>query len=129
MVNGGCLCGAVRFRVEAELRDPIACHCKQCRQQSGHFFSAVAALKAAVSFARDDGLRWYRHTDIATRGFCGQCGSTLFWRGDEGPDVMVAMGALDDTGDMKLSGHYWVDFMGDYYDIDDGLPQHEGMET
>ncbi|MEQ8899103.1 MAG: GFA family protein [Roseovarius sp.] len=129
MTGGGCLCEAVRFRVDADLRDPIACHCKQCRQQSGHFFSAVAAPKTAVSFERDEGLCWYRHTDIATRGFCRRCGSTLFWRGDEGPDVMVAMGALDETGGLKLSGHYWVDFMGDYYDIDDGLPQHEGMET
>ena len=48
MVNGACLCGAVRFRVEADLRDPIACHCKQCRQVSGHFFSAVPAPTAAV---------------------------------------------------------------------------------
>ncbi|MEQ9674471.1 MAG: GFA family protein [Roseovarius indicus] len=129
MASGGCLCGAVRFRVEAELRDPIACHCKQCRQQSGHFFSAVPAPKTALNFERDDGLRWYRHTDTAMRGFCGECGSSLFWRGDEGPVVMVAMGALDDTGDMKLCGHYWVDFMGDYYDIDDGLPHHEGLTT
>jgi hypothetical protein len=129
MVNGGCLCGAVRFRVEADLRDPIACHCKQCRQVSGHFFSAVPAPKAAVRFERDEGLRWYRHTGIAERGFCGRCGSTLFWRGDEGPDVMVAMGSLDETGGLKLSGHYWVDFMGDYYDIDDGLPLHEGLKT
>ena len=129
MASGGCLCGAVRFRVEAELRDPIACHCKQCRQQSGHFFSAVPAPKTALHFERDHGLRWYRHTDTAMRGFCGECGSSLFWRGDEGPVVMVAMGALDDTGDMKLCGHYWVDFMGDYYDIDDGLPHHEGLTT
>lgn len=128
MVTGGCLCGAVRFEVAADLRDPIACHCKQCRQQSGHVFSAVAAPKNAVSFERDDALRWYRHTDIAARGFCGQCGSTLFWRGDAGPDMMVAMGALEDTGDMRLSGHYWVDFKGDYYAIADGLPQHEGGE-
>ena len=72
MASGGCLCGAVRFRVEAELRDPIACHCKQCRQQSGHFFSAVPAPKTALHFERDDGLRWYRHTDTAMRGFCGE---------------------------------------------------------
>lgn len=128
MIGGGCLCGAVRFTVKADLRDPIACHCKQCRQQSGHYFSAVAAAKEAIVFEREEGLRWYRHTETATRGFCGLCGSSLFWRGDEGPVIMVAMGALDDTGEMKLCGHYWVDFMGDYYDVDDGLPKHEGLK-
>ena len=126
MYEGRCLCGAVAFTVAADLKDPIACHCSQCRCQSGHVFSAAAAPKSALRFSRDEGLRWYRHSDIATRGFCETCGSTLFWRADEGADVMVAMGALDDTRDLRLSGHFQVDFKGDYYRVADGLPQHRG---
>ncbi|MEQ9261166.1 MAG: GFA family protein [Roseovarius sp.] len=128
MLEGSCLCGAVAFEAEGPMGPPIACHCKQCRQQSGFHFSALPVAKEALRFRRDEGLAWYRHTEIATRGFCRLCGSTLFWRGDEGPEIMVAMGSLEKTEGLRLSGHYWVDFKGDYYRIADGLPQHEGVE-
>jgi len=126
MYRGGCLCGAVRFRVATDLAEPLACHCRQCRRQSGHYFAAVAAPWADITFGADAGLAWYRHTGIAARGFCHKCGSTLFWRGDGSPEVMIAMGALDDTGDLRLAAHYWVADKGAYYDIPDGLPQHDG---
>jgi len=126
MHKGSCLCGAVAFEIEAELADPIGCHCKQCRQQSGHYYSAVAAPKSAVRIAQDETLEWYRHTNIATRGFCAACGSTLFWRGDTDAYVMVAMGSLDGPTGLHLKDHYWVDFKGDYYQVADGLPQHQG---
>jgi len=126
MRRGACLCGAVAFTIDAEPSAPIACHCKQCRRQSGHFFSAAAAPKAAIRFEREDGLAWYRASHTATRGFCRDCGASLFWKADKGPSVMVAMGALEDTSELRLSGHYWTDFKGDYYEIADSLPQHEG---
>lgn len=125
MQRGACLCGEVAFELEAQLGDPIACHCRECRRQSGHFFSAVAVPKAAVRMTADAGLAWYRSSDRATRGFCKTCGSTLFWRADEGPTMMVAMGALEAPTGLHLSGHYWVDEKGDYYQITDGLPHHE----
>ena len=125
MYRGGCLCGAVRFRVPADLADPVACHCTQCRRQSGHYFAAVAAPRAAVTFDAEHGLAWYSHTDTAARGVCRNCGSTLFWQGHEAEGVMIAMGALDDTADLRLAAHYWVADKGAYYDIADGLPQFE----
>ncbi len=127
MRRGACLCGAVSFEVNAELGDPITCHCRQCRQQSGNYFSAAPAPKDAVTYTHDHGLAWYRASETATRGFCRDCGSTLFWRADQGPNVMVAMASLSDTRGMTLSGHYWMDFKGDYYEIADDLPQHKGV--
>lgn len=126
MWRGACLCGAVSFRIEADLADAIGCHCAQCRKHSGHYFSAVAAPKVALAFQNDAALRWYRHTDKAQRGFCGTCGSSLFWRSDTGETVMVAMGALEQPTGLGLAGHYWTDCKGDYYDLCDGVPQHEG---
>jgi len=123
MEKGECLCGAVAFEFDADPDRVIACHCRQCRRQSGHYFSAVAASKAGLRFDRDDGLKWYRASDIARRGFCGTCGSTLFWWPDEGPVTMVAMGSLEAPTGLRLGGHYWVNAKGDYYDIADGLPQ------
>lgn len=125
MLTGGCLCGAVRFAIAADPGAPIACHCTQCRRQSGHHVVAAPVPWAALRFETEDRLAWYRHSDLARRGFCRRCGSGLFWHGTGSDTVMVAMGALDDTGDLKLSGHYWVGSKGTYYEISDGIPQHE----
>ena len=125
-MKGSCLCGAVAFEVDA-LEDPLACHCKQCRQQTGHYFAAGRAEKAGVRFECDDGLAWYRASDFAARGFCRDCGSVLFWRGDEGPHIRVALGSLEAPTGLRLGRHVWVDFKGDYYDIADGVPQEEGQ--
>lgn len=126
MHHGSCLCGAVRLSIDAPLQDPIACHCRQCRRQSGHFFSAVAAPKSALALQGQDSLALYRASHVASRGFCSTCGATLFWRPDDGPTIMVAMAALDAPTGLQLSAHYWVDHKGDYYTIADGLPQHHG---
>ena len=127
MQRGSCLCGAVAFTIAAELTDPLACHCKQCRQQSGHYFAAAHAPKAAVSFTRQDGLAWYRASDVATRGFCRECGSTLFWRSDRGDEVAVALASIDGPTGLSLGRHVWVNGKGDYYEIGDGLPQEKGF--
>ncbi len=129
MHHGSCLCGAIKLTIDARLKDPIACHCKQCRRQSGHYFSAVPAPKTALRITGDANLRWFRASDIASRGFCKTCGSTLFWRPDDGPTIMVAMAALDAPTGLRLSGHYWCDQKGDYYAIPDTLPCHEGVST
>ncbi|WP_306113238.1 MULTISPECIES: GFA family protein [unclassified Roseovarius] len=128
MAQGSCLCGAVTFTVETALKDPLACHCKQCRQQSGHYFAAAHAPKEAVNFSRQDGLTWFRASDIASRGFCRECGATLFWRADHGDEIAVALGAIDGPTGLSLGRHVWANAKGDYYDIADGVPQQEGFE-
>ena len=127
-MKGSCLCGAVRFEV-GQMEDPLTCHCIQCRKQTGHYFAAGRARKNAVRFETDAGLAWYRASDMAARGFCQECGSTLFWRADEGAHIRVALGALDGDTGLKLGRHVWVDFKGDYYDLGDGLPEIKGEDV
>lgn len=78
--SGGCLCGAVRFEAVGPLRPFIACHCGQCRKQSGHFTSMTSVPLDRFSFTRQDGLGWYAATDAAERASAGNavrscCGS------------------------------------------------------
>lgn len=123
MLRGSCLCGAVAFTAGPPEGRAIACHCIECRRQSGHYFAAVPVAKDSVTFDCDDGLTWYRASGIATRGFCTRCGSTLFWRGDAGANVHVLMGSLDGETGLKLGAHVWVREQGDYYEIGGDLPQ------
>lgn len=123
MTKGSCLCGAVTFRIRSALEDPQACHCQQCRKQSGHYFAAARTRKDAVELIQDTGLCWYRASDIAARGFCKNCGSTLFWRSDDGPFIRVALGSLESTSGLHLLRHVGTSSKGSYYNIADGLPQ------
>ena len=45
MATGGCLCGAVRYRVDGSLRDVLICHCEECRRWNGHFSANTAARR------------------------------------------------------------------------------------
>jgi hypothetical protein len=85
----------------------------------------VGAPRAAVAIAETDDLVWYQSSEIARRGFCRRCGSTLFWDPFEGEVTQVSLGALDAPTGLKLERHVHVASMGDYYQIADGLPQDE----
>jgi len=79
MLKGSCLCGAVRIEVEGKLEhQPEACHCSQCRKQSGHFLAAVNVRRSALTIDGGDKVSWYRSSERVQRGFCSVCGSTLF---------------------------------------------------
>ncbi|OQW48001.1 MAG: aldehyde-activating protein [Proteobacteria bacterium SG_bin6] len=121
--SGGCLCGAVRITVEGPLGPVSACHCAQCRRQSGHYWAATEVPRAAVRIEGEAALRWYQASPRARRDFCGTCGSFLLWQLIENDMIDVAMGALDAPSGTALAQHIFVAEKGDYYTIADGLPQ------
>ena len=121
--TGGCLCGAVRYHVDGSMRPVIACHCHQCRKQSGHYFAATQAARSNVEIAGGEAITWYRASENAERGFCSRCGSALFWNWDGADRLSILAGSLDDPSGLSLIGHIYTAEKGDYYAIDDGLPQ------
>ena len=86
MHKGSCLCGAVTFAVEGELRPPDACHCTNCRKQSGHYFAstdvpratAMSASVAPIAHAQSRAGVW------AIRIIDGHCGPRLGLAGTSG---------------------------------------------
>ena len=121
--RGGCLCGAVRITVEGPLGPVSACHCAQCRRQSGHYWAATEVPRAAVRIEGEAALRWYQASPRARRGFCRTCGSFLLWQLIENDTIDLAMGALDAPTGASLAQHIFVAEKGDYYKIADGLPE------
>src|ERR1700693_2548146 len=82
MTTGRCLCGAVSYEVRSPLRDVLICHCEECRRWHGHVGATSAARREDVVLLEQRGLRWIKspRSDAgARRGFCGECGSSLFW--------------------------------------------------
>ncbi|WP_170311830.1 GFA family protein [Sulfitobacter sabulilitoris] len=123
MLKGSCLCGAVTFTATGPARDPAACHCSQCRKQSGHYWAAVQVMDDALRMSGD--VRWYSATPGVRRGFCPTCGGFLFWKSDADPDTGVALGALDGATGLRLVRHINTADKGDYYDIPDPVRQKE----
>jgi hypothetical protein len=121
--SGGCLCGAVRFTTRGPLRGVVYCHCSQCRRQSGHFHASTNVADDRLEISGEENIRWYRSSPNARRGFCVNCGSGLFWRLDGRPTTTIGAGAFDSPSGLKGEKHIFVADKGDYYEIDDGLPQ------
>ncbi len=123
--SGRCLCGAVRYDVEGPLRDVVNCHCVRCRRHTGHFMAATAADVADLTLAGDE-LRWYDATEDVQYGFCGMCGSTLFWRSADRPDTLyVAAGTLDPPTGLTTTTALFTADAGDYHRLDDTLVQFD----
>lgn len=122
---GSCLCGAVRYEINGPLRDSMACHCLQCRKTSGHYVSATAVKKSDLLILKGRGLKWYQSSPTARRGFCAECGSSLFWDLDGRELMGVMSGTLDGATGIETSSHIFVGMKGDYYDLEDDLPKHD----
>lgn len=120
MRTGSCLCGAVTYEVHGPLRDVVACHCEQCRKQTGTYMSATAAKDTDFRITENRGLKWYHSSEGAKRGFCGECGSVLFWKGEGRDYTSITAGSLDGASGLKLAGHIFCDSAGDYYEIAGG---------
>ena len=123
MPTGSCLCGAISFTVTGDLPPPDACHCSQCRKQSGHVWASTDVPRAALSVRGEEQLTWFQSSETVRRGFCGTCGSVLFWDPPARASIAVAMGAFDAPTGTRLHEHIFVASKGDYYEIADGLPQ------
>ncbi len=122
-IEGGCVCGAVRYRVTGGLAGVIACHCRQCRRMSGHYYADTAVRQQAFEMTETTGLAWYGSSARSRRGFCRVCGSSLFFDHGPGEPIGIAAGSLDDEDDMTLAAHIYVDEAGGYYDIRDDAEQ------
>lgn len=107
-LEGGCMCGRVRFRAAPRAMHSHACHCEQCRRWSGGIYLAVDCGDT-VEIAEGAPVRFYPSSDWAERGFCAECGSSLFWRLCDGSATYVALNAFDRAGDFTLESEIYID--------------------
>ncbi len=122
---GACLCGAVRYHVDGPLREVENCHCSRCRRAHGHFAAYTSAAANALILDEPRGLRWYV-ADGRERGFCAECGASLFWRRTGSEQTSIAAGTLDAPTGLRTASHIFTDSRGDYYEITDDLPRYQG---
>ncbi|MFK7994335.1 MAG: GFA family protein [Granulosicoccus sp.] len=124
MVNGSCLCGKVTFAARDAFTDMSHCHCSICRKMHGSLF---ATYLDTVDYEITSGIEWVR-TYVSSPGFnrvfCGECGSTLPERDQDGLTYIPA-GLLDDDPGIRPSKHIFTESKSAAYTIYDDLPQLE----
>ena len=107
--TGGCFCGAVRYRVAAPPRTICLCHCAMCRHSVGAHAVAWATVPRASLAVTAGRPAWHRSSASARRGFCAQCGTSLFFEGDKWPDdIDVTVGSADDASSLAPTLHVWA---------------------
>lgn len=125
--SGRCLCGAVRYELRGPLREILICHCVECRRWHGNVGAYTSVERDELVLLQSDSLRWIDSPESdshARRGFCGECGSSLFWEAAGDASVSIAAGTLDSATELRPVGHIYVSQAGGYYDLpDDGLPR------
>ena len=123
--SGRCACGAVRYEVSGETTKVTYCHCSKCRRWHGHVGAYTAAPKGNLKIVEGRGLKWYASSEKARRGFCGECGGTLFYDPLQKDHVSITAGTLDPPTGLKTTLQIYCASAGDYYEIDPAIPQRE----
>jgi hypothetical protein len=126
-IGASCLCGAVRFTLPRPAGGITACHCTQCRKLSGHYSASFDVDEGEVMVDSRGTLAEYETPGGGRRGFCTGCGSSLWFRAADDA-FSVEAGAVDGPTGSTPTGHIFVADKGDYYTLDDGLPQHTGWD-
>lgn len=113
---GGCHCRGVRWSVEGPLRPVSNCHCEPCRRFTGHHMAATATGIADIVFESTETLKWYEWADGVQYGFCGDCGSSLFWRSTDKPGhLSITAGTVDPPTGLGTDVALFMDEHGDYH--------------
>jgi hypothetical protein len=128
MLSGSCLCGGIRYEIDAALGPVTNCHCSRCRKASGAAFASNASVPAA-SFrfvAGAELLKEWESSPGVRRCFCGRCGSPILKRHDARPETLrLRLGTLDTDPGVKPSRHIFVGSKAPWVEITDGLPTLE----
>ena len=130
MLTGSCACGGVRYEIRGELLGPITyCHCWRCRKHSGSSFGTTVGVRARdlVFVAGEDRLAHWESSPGIRRYFARCCGSPLYKRPDESPDLLgFRLGTLDTDPGRRAEMHFHVGSKAPWVVIADDLPQEPG---
>jgi hypothetical protein len=117
VTEGRCLCAGIRYTVRGELRDVVDCHCKRCRQFTGHHMAAASTTVEDITIEDADLLlRWFWPVPDAGYSFCSRCGSSLFWQSQSDPTRRsICAGTLNTPTGLRTTHALWTSQAGDYY--------------
>ncbi len=126
-LEGGCACGAIRYRIAGVPTDAGFCHCRLCQRTTGAVLLASASVPAGAFVYLRGVPREYPSSAWGMRRFCTECGTQLEFRRHDAPDtVEVNYATLDDPSRVRPAWHIWYASRFPGLEIADDLPKHDG---
>ncbi len=126
--NGSCLCGKIKISADSMNTHAATCHCSMCRKWSGGPLMVVDC-GTDVSFSNQEHIKIYNSSDWAERGFCGECGSHLFYRLKENNQHFMPVGLIDSYNQFIFDHQIFIDDKPDYYSFANETTNMTGEEV
>jgi len=105
-IKGSCLCKSISFEIINECRYSILCHCTMCQKSNAEFSNYTKVQKNNLKFLSKKGLKWFLSSKKFKRGFCNNCGSSLFFQSRQfNHEIAVSTGSLNST--VPVKGHIY----------------------
>ena len=127
-LKGHCLCGAVGVSVTSASDKVGACHCRMCRRWGGGPFIEIDC-GTDVSFTGEESISVFDSSPWAERGFCGNCGSHLFYRLKESRQHMMPVGLFEDLPELEFERQVFIDEKPPYYSFSERTSNMTGAEV
>ena len=118
-----CLCGNISFKTSGYHRDVQNCHCVQCLKTHGHHAAYSKVEEKDLKFLSKKSLKWFKSSKRAKRGFCSNCGASIFFKVIGTNSVCIAAGIFNNPTKLKTSIEIFTKGKSDYYKINSKLPK------
>ena len=130
VVEGGCACGAIRYRVEGRPSNSMVCHCQTCRRVSASPVVAwVTFERAGFAILKGQPLE-YASSPPVRRTFCATCGTPLTYQHhDHAASIDITTCSLDDPSVFPPTHHSWLSHDIAWLRFADGLPTYQEWRT
>lgn len=128
VVNGRCLCGAVKVSTTSMSNHVGACHCNMCRKWGGGSLLAVEC-ENDLNFSGQENIGVYQSSEWAERGFCNKCGSHLFYRLKQNNQYFIPVGIFDDSEGLVFDHQVFIDEKPEYYSFANETKNMTGAEV
>ena len=122
-LKASCLCKGVNMTIKGEFRPVINCHCIQCIKTHGNFATYTSVLEENIVFKSKKTLKWYDSSSKAKRGFCNNCGASIFFKRSGSSAISLSAGMLQYPTKLKTISHIFFYKKSDYYKVSDKLPK------
>ena len=121
-LEGGCLCGGIRYEARPDKAEGYYCHCRMCQLAFGNTRAAFINLRKDQVVWTSSPPAYYASSKIARRGFCGRCGTPLSFEFLDSKNMDLSVGSLDHPADVKPVSHFSVETRIALWHAEDGLP-------
>lgn len=125
--EGGCLCGAVRYALGSAPTYAGHCHCRSCQRAIGAGFVTWVGVKPENFQVTKGKITFCETSSGVQRGFCGRCGSSLTFAGDDWSDIGVTAATLDDPTIAKPESNVYLEHKQPWVVVDDSLRKYDTL--